>query len=197
MMFGLPASTELRKAIPKDALFSKFNVAGKEKNRFDDQIHKITVLNSINPETVNIGPSDDVKSIHIIEVQLNDPDYDPKIIDLLNRMRHKAIYAMRYEKRCKLVVFEDKQFQTDWRIFDSIRVELVGLDLGEVWANIVRSIGGLSVSEDFRESVDKAVHNEKIQKQIDLLEVKLAKEKQNHVQRELFAEIQSLKAKLK
>ena len=112
-------------------------------------------------------------------------------------MRHKAIYAMRYEKRCKLVVFEDKQFQTDWRIFDSIRVELVGLDLGEVWANIVRSIGGLSVSEDFRESVDKAVHNEKIQKQIDLLEVKLAKEKQNHVQRELFAEIQSLKAKLK
>ena len=197
MMFGLPASTELRKAIPKDALFSKFNVTGKEKNRFDDQIHKITVLNSINPETVNIGPSDDVKSIHIIEVQLNDPDYDPKIIDLLNRMRHKAIYAMRYEKRCKLVVFEDKQFQTDWRIFDSIRVELVGLDLGEVWANIVRSIGGLSVSEDFRESVDKAVHNEKIQKQIDLLEVKLAKEKQNHVQRELFAEIQSLKAKLK
>lgn len=197
MMFGLPASTELRKAIPKDALFSKFNVTGKEKNRFDDQIHKIAVLNSINPETVNIGPSDDVKSIHIIEVQLNDPDYDPKIIDLLNRMRHKAIYAMRYEKRCKLVVFEDKQFQTDWRIFDSIRVELVGLDLGEVWANIVRSIGGLSVSEDFRESVDKAVHNEKIQKQIDLLEVKLAKEKQNHVQRELFAEIQSLKAKLK
>ena len=197
MMFGLPASTELRKAIPKDALFSKFNVTGKEKNRFDDQIHKITVLNVINPETVNIEPSEDVKSIHIIEVQLNDPDYDPKIIDLLNRMKHKAIYAMRYEKRCRLVVFEDKQFQTEWRMFDSIQVELVGLDLGEVWANIVRSIGGLSDSEDFRESVEKAVHNEKIQKQIDTLEKKLAKEKQNHVQRELFAEIQSLKAQMK
>ena len=70
-------------------------------------------MNIINSETVNIEPSEDFKSIHIIEVQLNDPDYDPKIIDLLNRMRHKAIYAMRYEKRCRLVVFEDKQFQTE------------------------------------------------------------------------------------
>jgi len=197
MMFGLPASTELRKSIPKDALFSKFNVTGKEKNRFDDQIHRITVLNAINPETVNIGPSADVRSIHVIEVQLNDPDYDPKIIDLLNRMGHKAIYAMRYENRCRLVVFENKRFQTEWRLFNKIEVELVGLDIGEVWANIVRSIGGLSESEDFRESVDKAVHNEKIQKQIDNLEKKLAKEKQNHVQRELFAQIQELKGQLR
>lgn len=146
---------------------------------------------------MNIEPSEDFKSIHIIEVQLNDPDYDPKIIDLLNRMRHKAIYAMRYEKRCRLVVFEDKQFQTEWRMFDSIQVELVGLDLGEIWANIVRSIGGLSDSEDFRDSVEKAVHNEKIQKLIDTLEKKLAKEKQNHVQRELFSQIQELKKQLR
>ena len=154
-------------------------------------------MNIINSETVNIEPSEDFKSIHIIEVQLNDPDYDPKIIDLLNRMRHKAIYAMSYEKRCRLVVFEDKQFQTEWRMFDSIQVELVGLDLGEIWANIVRSIGGLSDSEDFRDSVEKAVHNEKIQKPIDTLEKKLAKEKQNHVQRELFSQIQELKKQLR
>jgi len=104
---------------------------------------------------------------------------------------------MRYEKRCRLVAFEEKQFQTEWRLFDSIKVELIGLDLSEVWANIVRSIGGLSNSEDFRESVEKVVHNEKLQKQIDLLEARLAKEIQNHIQRELFSQIQELKKQLR
>ena len=197
MMFGLPVSTEIRKAIPKDALFSKFNVTGKEKNRFDDQIHKIVVLNIINSETINIEPTEEVRSIHLIEVQLNDPDYDTKIIDLLNRMGHKAIYVMEYEKRCRLAVFEDKQFSTDWRLMDDVTLELVGLDLGEVWANIVRSIGNLSETEDFKESVAKAVHNEKIQKQIDALERKLSREKQNHVQRDLYAQIQELKKQLR
>ena len=104
---------------------------------------------------------------------------------------------MRYENRCRQVVFEDKRFQTEWQKFEDIRIELVGLDLEEIWANIVRSIGGLSENEDFKESVSKAVHNEKIQKQIDVLEKKLSKEKQNHIQRELFAQIQSLKAELR
>ncbi len=196
MMFGLPAATEIRRPIPKDALFSKFNVTGKEKNRFDSQIHKITVLNTITPETVNINSTDSVKSIHVIEVQLNDPDFDRRIIDLLNRMGHKAVYAMRYENRCKLVVMEEKQFQTEWKLFDSISLELIGLDLSEIWANFVRIIGGLSDSEDFDETIRVAIQNEKIQKQIDTLEKKLAKEKQNHVQRELYAQIQLLKKQL-
>ena len=195
-MFGLPASTELRRAIPKDALFSKFNITGKEKARFDDQIHKITVLNVINSETVNIGSSDDVKAIHVIEVQLNEQDYDPKIVDLLNRMGHKAIYAMTFEGRCRLAVFEGKQFQTDWDLSDNIRIEMIGLDFGEVWANIVRMIGGLSPKEEFKESIDKAIHNDRIQKQIDLLNNKLAKERQNHVQRDLYAQIQELRKQL-
>ena len=89
-MFGLPASTELRRAIPKDALFNKFKITGKEKARFDNQIHKITVLNVINSETINLGPSENVKAIHVIEVQLNEQNYDAKIVDLLPSLERQV-----------------------------------------------------------------------------------------------------------
>lgn len=196
-MYGLPPSTALRKAIPKDAFFSSQNITGKEKERFDAQVHKLTILGLINPDTVNLPATSEIKAIYVMEVQLNDPDYDERILDSLDRLDHKTIYVMSYQDRCRLATVEGTRFQTKWAKEESIQLEMVGLDLGEAWANFVRSIGGLNEREDFEETIEKTVHNEKIQNEIKKLEKKLAKEKQNHVQRELFTKIQELKKQLR
>ncbi|MCQ2070973.1 MAG: DUF4391 domain-containing protein [archaeon] len=196
MMYGLPPSTSIRKAIPKDAFFSSKNIMGKEKERFDTQVHRLTVLGLINPDTVNLKAASDIKTIYIMEVQLNEPDYDERILVSLDRLGHKTVYVMSYQERCRLAVVEGTVFQTKWIKEGEVKLEMVGLNIGEVWANFVRSIGNLTGEEDFEETIERTVRNEQIQKQIDLLEKKLSKEKQNHVQRELFAQIQELKKKL-
>ncbi len=196
MMYGLPPSTAIRKAIPKDAFFSKLNITGKEKERFDSQVHKLTILGLINSDTVNLPATPDLKAIYVMEVQLNEPDYDERILDSLNRLGHKTVYVMTYQDRCKLATVEGTKFQTKWIKEDEVQLEMVGLDLGEAWANFVRFIGGLEEKGDFGETIEKIVKNEQIQNEIDKLEKKLAKEKQHHVQRELFAKIQELRKQL-
>lgn len=196
MMYGLPESTEIRKSIPKGVFFTSKNILGKEKERFDRQVHKMTILGLINPETVNLGPSQEIKAIYVMEVQLNDPEFDERILDSLDRLGHKTVYVLTYQDRCRLAVIEGMKFFSKWVKGESIQLEMVGLDLGEVWANFVRSIGGLDEGGNFDETIEKTVRNEQIQKEIDRLEKKFAKEKQNHVKRDLFAQIQELKKQL-
>ncbi len=156
----------------------------------------MTVLGVIRPGVVNLEPSQDINAIYVMEVQLNDPEFDERILDSLDRMGHKTVYVLSYQDRCRLAVVEGTKFFSKWVDEEDIRLEMVGLDLGEVWANFVRSIGGLTEEGDFEETLEEAVRKEQIQKEIDRLEKKLAKEKQNHVQRELFAQIQTLKKNL-
>lgn len=196
MMYGLPPSTDLRRSIPKDVFFKNKNIVGKERERFDLQVHKMTVLGVIRPGVVNLEPSQDINAIYVMGVQLNDPEFDERILDSLDRMGHKTVYVLSYQDRCRLAVVEGTKFFSKWVDEEDIRLEMVGLDLGEVWANFVRSIGDLTEEGDFGETIEKAVRKEQIQKEIDRLEKKLAKEKQNHVQRELFARIQNLKKNL-
>lgn len=48
-MFGLPASTEIRKPVPKTVIFEKFatELSGARKKSFDNDISRIFVINEI------------------------------------------------------------------------------------------------------------------------------------------------------
>ena len=45
MSFGLPASTEVSRQLPKKAIIEKFGLTGKERTRFDSTIHRIIITN--------------------------------------------------------------------------------------------------------------------------------------------------------
>lgn len=196
MMLGLPPSIEMRKQIPKDAFFKSKDIKGTEKQRFDQQVHKLTVVGMISPQTVNIEPGTDISAIYVIEVQLNTKSYDPRIIDSLERMGHKTIYLLRFDTWLQIAIYEGLMFHTEWVKENDLDIELVGLNLNEMWANLVRKFGNLSDEDEFEETIDNAVKIDQVRKQIEVLEKKLAKEKQNHVKRDLFAQIQELKSQL-
>lgn len=196
-MLGLPPSVSIRKAIPKDAFFRSRNITGPEKRRFDEQVHKLTVIGLISPDTVNIDPGSGIEAIYVMEVQLSARIYEPKIIDSLERLGHKTVYVLKYGEWQQIAVKEGLFFCSEWDNAGALSLKLVGFNLAEVWANIVRGIGSLSEEGDFEDTVRTAVENDKVSKQIEALEKKMAKEKQNHVKRELFAQIRELKSKLK
>lgn len=197
MMLGLPSSIEMRKQIPKDVFFKSKEIKGSEKQRFDQQVHKFTVVGIISPQTVNIESGADISAIYVIEIQLNTKQYDPRIIDSLERLGHKAIYLLSFDNLLQIAVKEGLLFHSDWKTEDGLNVELVGLNLDEVWANIVRRLGDLPDEGEFKDVIENAVRSAAIRNQIEVLEKKMAKEKQNHVLRELYAQIQELKQSLK
>ena len=192
MMLGLPESTDLRKQIPKDQFMSRFGVKGKDKTRFDSQIHAIIIRSQISPTSVNLRAGKDVSSIYVIELQLNVHECDGRNIEFLDKMGHKAVYMLTYGSETRLAVFEETLFITEWDRTGSSRLELIGLDLDEVWANIVRLIGDLPPEVPLKEAVEEHIRVENINREIAALEKKFTKTKQNHEQRAIYAEIQKL-----
>ena len=85
---------------------------------------------------------------------------------------------------------------SDWAEQTPQTVFLQGLNLDVVWDNIVKSIGGIDVAEGntLVEQIKENAEREKILKQIEVLQQRMAREKQPRRKRELFEEIQRLKA---
>ena len=192
-MLDLPPSTDVRKAIPKDAFFSSKNIKGREKERFDKQVHSITIRSIISPDSVNIDKGKNVSAIYVMELQLNVQDCDDGNLMLLNRLGHKTVYVLSYGDVSKIAVVEDIVFQTDWKPNADHILELEGLDLDTVWANIVKGLGNLPRDEPLHEAIAWEKRTRSYNTQIADLEKKFQKEKQNHERRRIHSEIQRLK----
>lgn len=192
-MLGLPPSTDVRKAIPKDAFFSSKNIKGRERERFDKQVHSLTIRSIISPESVNLDKGREVSAIYVMEVQLNIQDCDDGNLLLLDRLGHKTVYVLTYRDVSKMAVVEDIIFQTGWESSTDQSIELQGLNLDEVWESIVRTIGALPLDVPMKEAVSEVRRRREYDSKIADLERKFQKEKQNHEKRKIHAEIQRLK----
>ncbi len=53
-MLGLPESTGFKKQIEKSKLLDMLGITGKERSRFVSQVHSVTMVAAISPETVNL-----------------------------------------------------------------------------------------------------------------------------------------------
>ena len=51
-MLGLPSATEVKKIIPKRALYSKFQMNTAEQKEFDAAIRQMTIVNEISLRTI-------------------------------------------------------------------------------------------------------------------------------------------------
>ena len=193
-MLGLPPSTDIRKQIPKDAFFSTKKITGKDRASFDSEVHSMVIKSLISPESVNLPEGKDVKAIYVMEIQLNQPFLSPSNIKLLSKLGHKTVYVLTFEGRCTLAAYERTPFLSSPKKIGDVSLSLSGLDLDEVWENIVRSISSaLSEQLSFNEAIDEYLRVTDLNRRIDALEKKLAKSKQNHEQRDLFAQINELK----
>ena len=83
-MYGLPQPTEVKKQLPKKAIFAKFNMPASQRERFDADISRIDIVAVVSPSTVPaVVPGENIKEFYVLSVQLNRKDYDAKNIALL------------------------------------------------------------------------------------------------------------------
>ena len=194
MSFGLPPSTKVSRQLPKKAIIERFGLSGKERTKFDSTIHRITISNEVSPRTVNIPEGKDVRSIFVLKVELQDEDYDEKVISLLFRLiEQNMVLVLESGARYRPIAFREVLIQGEWT--HDLDLHLNGLDMDDVWEDLIKQVGNIVVTEgndlDSQIAIDEECRKRDLE--IKRLEKKMASEKQPRRKRELYEMIKTLK----
>ncbi len=196
-MFGLPRSTEIKKPLPKKAIFERFKPRPDDRKLFDEQINRLVIVAEISPQTLAVAASPDVSAIYLILVSLKTPECDKKNIALLSKLiDQRMLFVLQYEDTVRLAVYRaERVLVSESKPIDEWKLNLRGLDLGGIWENIIAEIGGIDLTEG--KSLDETIvaneRREKLKKQIAALEKKAMNEKQPRRKWELVEEVKRLK----
>lgn len=194
-MLGLPKSTELSQQLPKTRIFAKFDLRSSQKDRFDEDISRMAIVNVISQRTIPaLPPGEKVEFIYVLEVLMKKQDYDPRNIQLLSKLiPQNILFLLRYENKVQLAIFHTKLLTSAWG--PEPEVILSGLDLDAAWESIVKMVGTIEVEEG--NTLEEQIHYDearvKLLKRIEELEVKSRCEKQTRRRLEMFEELQELK----
>ena len=199
-MYGLPYTAEIRKQLPKKAIYAKFELKPAQREGFDADVSRIDIVAVVSPSTVPaIAVGENIKEFYVLAVQLKRKDYDEKNIAMLSKLiPQNILFALQYEEQTQLAIFHTKLIKADWKTTDETTVNLTGLNLDTVWENIIKAIGEIQVQEG-RTLTEQIADDEVRAKTLKLiadLEKKMAKESQPRKKRELFERIKKLKSVL-
>lgn len=198
-MLGLPKSTEMSKQLPKKAIYAKFQLNTAAKDKIDADISRITIVNEIAPNKVNISAGDEVKNFFVLLVSLKRKEFSESTVATLSKLiPQNILFILEYENESKLAVYRTKLIQTDWRPTDEHKIELQGLNLDKVWENIVVSIGDIGIQQGYTLDEQIAVDEKrrKLEKEIEKLERQARAEKQPKKKFELAQKIKKLNKEL-
>lgn len=200
-MYGLPHTTEIRKQLPKKAIYAKFELKPAQRDGFDADVSRIDIVAVVSPTTVPaIAAGESIKEFYVLAVQLKRKDYDEKNIAMLSKLiPQNILFALQYEDQTQLAVYHTKLIRSDWKLTDETSISLIGLNLDTVLENIIKTIGEIQVQEGktLTEQIADDEEQKKIKTQIQSLQKQLDKEKQFNKQIEINAKIKTLKKQLK
>lgn len=199
-MLGLPKTTEMSKQLPKKAIYTKFQMNTAAKAKIDADISRITIVNEIAPNKVNIPAGEDVKSFFVLLVSLKKKEYDEKTIATLSKLiPQNILFVLEYENESRLAIYHIKVMQTEWKPTENQRIELQGLNLDTVWENIVKSLECGVWNEELSLDENIALHNkqEQLKKQIEKLEKQARAEKQPKKKFELVQLLKKLNTEMR
>lgn len=193
-MLGLPKSTELNKLLPKKAIYAKFQMNTAQKEWFDGEISRISIVGELSPATTGLAAGTAVKSIFVLLVALKHPDFQANTIAQISKLiDQNMLLILEHEGRRKLAIYHTKLIQTDW--MPDCTVTLKGLDLDAVWENLIVQVGGITIEQG--NTLDQQIvadeKRAKLEKEIARLEKLARAEKQPKKKFELVTKINLLK----
>ena len=198
-MYGLPHTTEVRKQLPKKAIYAKFELKPAQRDGFDADVSRIDIVAVVSPTTVPaIAAGENIKEFYVLAVQLKRRDYDEKNIAMLSKLiPQNILFALQYEDQTQLAIHHTKLIRSDWKTTDETTITLSGLNLDTIWENIIKDIGEIRVREGktLTEQIQDEEQQAKLKKQIEELERKCRAEKQPRKRLELYNRLQELKKK--
>lgn len=213
MMLGLPKATEFNRRIPKVKFYENVNITTSLKRLFVDYVKTIYWRNKIASTTTNLSAGKYVTEIEVFEVNLNSPQVDIDLFKFIDSViPYHILYILEYNGKYqvwigykettnidKKISKVDRYYHTNWFEETELVVRLEGLNLDDVYENLVRQIAGDklqsdSSTESLKQSVERDKEIETLQKQISILQNKIRKEKQLNKQIEMNTELKKLRS---
>jgi len=198
-MLGLPSNTEVNKQLPKTAIFRLFDSNSLPRERFDDDISRIVIVNELSSVTLNVAEGNNVKSIFALNVMLKRKDYDSRNIIALNKLiPQKMLFVLQKDDTIQLAVVHTQLITSDWYKAEEYKIQLAGLNLNTIWDNIVKQVGNIKIEDgnSLTEQIAVDAERAKKEKQIALLEKQCRLEKQTRKKYELHKLLLQLKEEL-
>jgi hypothetical protein len=207
----LPKSTIFNRRIPKQKFYDNLPVTQELKRVFIDQISMIYWRNKIAPSTVNIAEGEMITEIEVIEIHLNQPSLDRRVLKLIDKeIPYHILFLLIHQERGQAWIGYKEQgmagsfkigayYHTQWLPMDKLSLQLEGLNMDLVYENYVRQIAGERLQDqpgDLKEAVARDERRKKLQKEIAALENKVRRENQFNIQVALNSELKRLKKEL-
>ena len=197
-MYGLPDTTQVKKQLPKKAIYAKFGLKPSQREGFDADVSRIDIVAVVSPATIPaVAAGENIKEFYVLAVQLKRKDYAEKNIEMMSELiPQNILFALQYENQTQLAVYHTKLICSRWMPTDEMVITLSGLNLDTVWENIIKTVGEIQVQEGntLDEQIVKDEERVRTLKLIAALEKRMAKETQPRKKRELFERIKTLKS---
>lgn len=203
-MLNFPASSKINRFIPKETFADKLDLTPRLKESLKDDVKKFTIVNELSPRSMNIEKGEMVSGIFVMEVLLKERDIDFKIIEAVAKQNKKKIlFVLRHEGDARLAIFHGKLYCSEWNDTDSLYCDIVGLNMDEVWENLIEQIaiardtpGSPTPGMNIDERLNSQEERLKLQKQLERLEKQAQNERQPKKKFEIVGRINEIKKKL-
>lgn len=207
--FELPKSTIVNRFIPKNAFDDYTNSS--QKKKFTDVIDKITWLNKLSKDTINLD-GNDVKEIQIFEIKLKTKEKIQPLLNIIDKaIPYHIIFIVSFGEEIYLSTAKkhnhvnnensaviDWNFASEWQSQSGSQKKTT-LNLKDsidfIFIDFCSQITGFQ-SKNIKDIIEKETIKSKINKQIEVLESKIKKEKQFNIKVEMNLALKELKLKL-
>ena len=199
-MLGLPRSTEVNRRVAKEKLYANAALTNQARDMIKDQIESVVWRNKLADSTVGAAAGETVKEIQVFEVALRQRGLDKRVLPAIAKaIPYKILFVLTFGDEAQVCMEASGTFyKTDWFSLDGFTLKFEGLNLDAVYENLARQIasGRLGAEGDIAEAVDRDKRRQKLEREIDVLEKKVNREKQFNRQVELNGELKRLRTEL-
>ncbi|MDR2235314.1 MAG: DUF4391 domain-containing protein [Chryseobacterium sp.] len=208
-MFNLPKSTLIQKVVPKNAFDAYTNT--KQKKAFAEKIQRITWLNKISFETINLKDAE-IKEIQIFKVELKEKIEINDIVNIIDKaIPYHIIFLIYFNNEFYISTSvkhlhpndEDKAvidytFKSVWLSIDNnpYTVELKN-DLDWVFQNFCEQLKTVNTNaSNIWELVQTQKQDDSLRKEIEKVKSEIARCKQFNIKVELNIKLKRLEKSL-
>lgn len=198
-MLGLPQTTEVKKIIPKRALYSKFAMNTAEQKEFDAAIRQMTIVNEISLRTIP-ALQEQEKAVFVLAVQLKQEGCAERLLQKLCRLiDQRLLLALCYEDKLQLALyFANRILLNEFMPVAEQKVNLQGTSLNDIWEHLALQVAKLTPRAGLTPAsvIANAGRRAEIEAQIAALTKKMFAEKQARKKLTLREAINKLKKEL-
>jgi len=206
----LPASTAVKRFVPKEKFYTKTTINNKLRQLFTDEIEKITWSNKISPETLNISDGE-YRELQVFEISLKTGDISNLLLKHIDTfIPYPILFVLKKPGAIKAAVsFKesnmknenlmrvDSYYDTGWK--QSLQLELKGRSVDEIYKNYLYQIAPRlkSVGQtNTKAAVEISKEHQAITKKIEGLRRMMANEPSIAKRQELARERHQLEQRL-